>query len=114
MDINGNIKMATRKNNYIGADLDFASEQLAQWRLYMEANPIDQIEDRWGKKEMPKGGYTMVVTSTREQQIKCVQDTMAKYLQLLEVIDKLREAEEKKKIQTRGDQELSPFESGDV
>lgn len=106
--------MAIKKNNYIGADLDFAEEQLLQWRKYMEDNPIDKIEDRWGKKEMPKGGFAMVVTSTREQQIKCVQDTMAKYLQLADVINGLREAEEKKKIQTRGDQELSPMESGDV
>lgn len=46
---------------------------------------------------MPKGGQTWVVTATAEQQIKCVQDTLTKYLQLLEVVDKLREKEESKK-----------------
>ena len=90
--------MATKKqNNYISAELDFAEQSLQQWREYIEANPIDKIEDRWGKKEMPKGGQTWVVTATKEQQIKCVQDTLTKYLQLVEVVNKLREVEETKK-----------------
>ena len=94
--------MATKKvNNYISAELNFAEQSLQQWREYIEANPIPDIRDRWGVKEMPKGGQTMVVTSTAEQQIKCVQDTLAKYLQLLEVVDKLREKEEAK-IEARG------------
>ncbi len=86
-----------KRNNYIGVDLDFAETQLMSWREYIEANPINEIKDRWGMKEMPKGGHTWVVTATIEQQIKSVQDTMVKYLQMLEIIDKLREQEEKKK-----------------
>lgn len=89
--------MAKKQNNYISAELDFAEQSLEQWREYIEKNPIDKIEDRWGKKEMPRGGHTWVVTATREQQIKCVQDTLTKYLQLVEVVNKLREAEEAKK-----------------
>lgn len=89
--------MAKKANNYITAELDFAELQLEGWKKYLEANPIEILEDRWGKKDMPKGGFAMVVTSTREQQIKCVQDTMTKYLQLLEVINNLREKEEAKK-----------------
>ena len=106
--------MAVKKNNYISADLDFAEEQLQQWRKYMDDNPIDGIKDRWGKKEMPKGGFAMVVTSTAEQQIKCVQDTLVKYLQLLEVVKSLREREEIKKTSSRGDKDLSPVEEGDL
>lgn len=94
------IDMAKR-NNYISVELDFAEEQLESYKKYIQDNPIDQIEDRWGKKEMPRGGHTMVVTSTREQQIKSVQDTMVKFLQMLEVIDKLREKEEAK-LEARG------------
>lgn len=86
----------TKKNSYISAELDFAELQLQGWRDYIEANPVDKITDRWGKKEMPKGGYAHVVTATAESQIKCVQDTLTKYLQLLEVVDKLREKEEAK------------------
>jgi hypothetical protein len=91
----------SKKNNYISAELDFAEEQLETWKDYINANPIHKLEDRWGRKEMPKGGQTMVVTATREQQIKCVQDTLAKYLQLLEVVNNLREKEEIK-IESRG------------
>lgn len=95
------------KNSYISAELDFAENQLSSWKEYIEANPIHEIEDRWGKKEMPKGGFAHVVTATAEQQIKCVQDTLAKYLQLLEVVDKLREKEELKK-EARGSSEVPP------
>ena len=98
--------MAVKKQNtYISAELDFAEQQLSSWREYIDANPINEIKDRWGKKEMPKGGQTWVVTATAEQQIKCVQDTLAKYLQLLEVVDKLREKEEAK-IESRGKGEV--------
>lgn len=97
--------MAQNKNNYINTELDFAEASLQQWREYIEANPINEIKDRWGKKEMPKGGQTWVVTATAEQQIKCVQDTLAKYLQLLEIVDKLREREESK-IEARGKGEV--------
>lgn len=92
---------AKKQNNYISAELDFAEKSLEQWREYIEANPIDKIQDRWGQKEMPKGGHTWVVTATAEQQIKCVQDTLTKYLQLVEVVNKLREQEEAK-IEARG------------
>jgi hypothetical protein len=97
--------MAVKKNTFITAELDFAEQSLLEWRKYIETNPIDQVEDRWGKKEMPKGGYAWVVTATKEQQIKCVQDTLAKYLQLLEVVNNLREREEAK-IEVRGKVEL--------
>lgn len=96
----------SKKNNYISAELDFAELQLQGWREYIESNPVDKIEDRWGKKEMPKGGFAYVVTATKEQQIKCIQDTLTKYLSLLEVVDKLREKEEAK-IESRGKGEVT-------
>lgn len=86
-----------KKNSYITAELDFAELQLKGWKDYIETNPINSLEDRWGKKEMPKGGFAWVVTATAEQQIKCVQDTLSKYLQLLEIVDRLREKDEVKK-----------------
>jgi hypothetical protein len=98
--------MATKKNSYISAELDFAEKSLLQWREYIEANPIQNITDRWGKKEMPKGGFAHVVTATAEAQIKCVQETLTKYLALLEVVDKLREKEEAKAVPVRGDVQL--------
>jgi predicted RNA polymerase sigma factor len=96
--------MAKKQNSYISVELDWAENQLATWREYVDGNPLHLIEDRWGKKEMPKGGQTWVVTATREQQIKSVQDTMVRYLQLLETVDKLREKEEaKREVRGGGD-----------
>jgi predicted RNA polymerase sigma factor len=94
--------MAKKVNSYISVELDWAEAQLKTWREYIDANPMHLLEDRWGKKEMPRGGHTWVVTATREQQIKSVQETMVKYLQLLEVVDKLREKEEAKQ-EAKGD-----------
>jgi hypothetical protein len=39
--------MATaKKNNYITAELDFAEEQLATWKTYVESHPFDTLADR--------------------------------------------------------------------
>ena len=95
-----------KSNSFITAELDFAERQLESWRKYIEANPVDTLEDRWGKKEMPKGGQTWVVIATREQILKSIQDTMEKYLRMLEVVDKLREKEEAK-TEARGSQEIN-------
>lgn len=98
--------MAKGKNNYITAELDFAEAQLATWKAYIEANPIDEIQDRWGRKEMPKGGYASVVTATIEQQVKCVQDTLAKYLQMCEVVKRLRKEEDEEQQRARGGHDI--------
>ena len=95
-----------KTNSFVNAELDFAEAQLESWRKYIEANPIDTLEDRWGKKEMPKGGQTYVVVATKEQILKSIQDTMEKYLRMLEVVDKLREKEEQKAV-ARGSQEIN-------
>lgn len=89
--------MATKKNNYISAELDWAEAQLKTWRDYIDANPINELKDRKDFKETKTGGVIPMVVQTIEAQIKCIQDTMTKYLQLLEVIDKLREKEEQLK-----------------
>ena len=47
----------------------------------------------------------MVVASI-ESQGKFIQDTMKNYLALLEQVDKLREQEAKKKVETRGGAQL--------
>jgi hypothetical protein len=89
--------MGVKKNNYISAELDWAEAQLKTWRDYIDANPINQLKDRKDFKETKTGGVIPMVVQTIEAQIKCIQDTMTKYLQLLEVIDKLREKEEQLK-----------------
>lgn len=106
--------MATKKNTYITAELEWAETQLQTWREYIDANPINQLKDRKDFKETKTGGVIPMVVQTIEGQIKCIQDTMTKYLQLLEVVEKLREKESLKKTLVRGDANLSPLEEGDV
>lgn len=110
---NGNISMA-KTNTYIGFELDWLQTKSEELKAYVDNNPFDKLEDRIRLKETSKGGVIPVLAASIETQIKSLTQAMKDYAQIIEIIDKLREGEEKKKIQTRGDHELSPMESGDV
>ena len=99
-------KMATKKTTYINAELDWAEQQLSSWKEYVDANPLHELEDRVKYKETKAGGVIPMVVASIESQGKFVQDTMKNYLALLEQVDKLREKEEKKKVETRGGAQL--------
>jgi uncharacterized protein YlxP (DUF503 family) len=98
--------MAVKKNTYVSAELDWAEEQLASWKQYVDANPLHELKDRIEWKPTAKGGMLPMVIASIEAQGKFVQETMKNYLALLEQVDKLREKEDAKKIETRGGQEL--------
>jgi predicted GNAT family acetyltransferase len=94
--------MATKKNNYITAELDWAETQLATWKAYVDANPMHELKDRIHWKETKSGGAIPMVTASIEQQGKFIQETMKNYLALLEVVDKLREKEAQKELSVKG------------
>jgi hypothetical protein len=98
--------MAVKKNTYVSAELDWAEAQLESWKAYVDANPLHTLEDRIKWKETKAGGAMPMVIASIESQGKFVQETMKNYLALLEQVDKLREKEEAKKIETRGGAEL--------
>jgi hypothetical protein len=98
--------MAVKKNTYVSAELDWAEEQLASWKQYVDANPLHELKDRIEWKPTAKGGMLPMVIASIESQGKFVQETMKNYLALLEQVDKLREKEDAKKIETRGGAEL--------
>jgi len=107
--------MATpKKNNYINTDLDWAEEQLQSWRAYVDANPLHELKDRIEWKPTAKGGLLPMVIASIEAQGKFIQETMKNYLALLDVVNKLREAEEMKKEKIRGNEALSPMENGEI
>ncbi len=106
--------MATKKNNYITADLDFAEGQLNKWRKYLDENPYDEAEDRKEMQMTKTGGSFYTVVQTKEAIQKSLRDTTKEYLAMVEIVNKLREAEEAKKIEARGTQEVTPFESGEI
>lgn len=106
--------MAAKKQTFIDIELAWAESQLATWKAYVDKNPIDELEDRKDWKELKDGRMMPVVIASIEQQIKSIQDTMKNYLSLLAQVDAMRKQEETKKISVRGDQELSPMESGEI
>lgn len=90
--------MAIRKTNtYINAELDWAEEQLNQWRNYMDNNAIDGLTDRIVWKEMKGGLQAPQVVASVEAQGKYIQDMMKNYLSLLAEVNKMRVIEEEKK-----------------
>jgi len=97
---------ALKKTTYINTELDWAEQQLSSWKQYVDANPMHTLKDRIEWKPTVKGGAMPMVIASIESQGKFIQETMKNYLALLEVVDKLREKEEAKKIETRGGQEL--------
>lgn len=96
---------APKKTTYINTELNWAEEQLASWKQYVDANPMHQLKDRIEWKPTGKGGLLPMVIASIESQGKFIQETMKNYLALLEVVDKLREKEEAK-VEVRGNGEL--------
>ena len=83
--------MALKKTTYINTELEWAEQQLASWKQYVDANPMHELKDRIEWKPTSKGGMLPMVIASIEAQGKFIQETMKNYLALLEVVDKLRE-----------------------
>lgn len=103
-----------KANNYVEMELTWLEAKAQQLREYCDNNPIASLTDRMAYKETRGGGVMPMIVSTIEQQIKSIRDTLQDYIKIVDAIDKLREKEVGKKALTRGDQELSPLESGSV
>jgi hypothetical protein len=94
--------MAPKKQVYITAELDWAEEQLASWKAYIDANPLNELQDRIKWKETKSGGTMPMVVASIESQIKSIRDTMKEYLALLSEVNKMREIEAQKEKEVRG------------
>lgn len=86
-----------KKSIYIEAELDFAEEQLAKWKQYIDENPYNEVEDRKELMKTKTGGAYYAVVQTKEAIQKALRDTMKEYLLLLKEVNTMREAEEAKK-----------------
>lgn len=106
--------MAAKKNIYSEADLEWAEAQLQTWREYIDAHPIHELTDRVAYKETKTGGVIPMVIQTIEAQIKAITELLKNYLLLLKEVEMMREKEEAKGKNVRGNQGLSPFESGAI
>jgi hypothetical protein len=104
----------TKKTVYVEAELEWAEQQLAQWKDYVDAHPLANLQDRVGQKTTAKGGLIPYVISSIEQQGTFLQKTMENYLKLLSEVNRMRAMEEEKKIKARGVDSLSPLEDGSI
>lgn len=102
--------MATKKNNYIGLELEWAEKQLESWKAYIDAHPVDQLKHDIEWKATKTGGAIPMVIASIQQQGKFLQETLKNYLSLLREVDMMREKEDVKKSNPRGEQALSPME----
>lgn len=105
--------MAKAKNNYIGFELDWLQAKAEQLKKYVDANPFDTLTDRKIWKHGSRG-ESEEIAATIEAQRKDLGQALKDYGEVISVINNLREKEEQKQISVRGDQTLSPFESGDI
>jgi len=106
--------MAVKKSIYVEAELEWAEQQLQQWKEYVDSRPLATLKDREGQKTTMKGGIIPYTIASIEQQGKFIQDTMEKYLKLLVEVNRMRTLEEEKKIKARGIDNLSPLEDGSI
>lgn len=90
------------KRNLITDDLDWAEEQLATWKEYIDDNPFAKLTDRIEWKSTKTGGSIPMVIASIESQITSVRNTMKDYLSLLEVVKRLRVDDEKKQEAAKG------------
>jgi hypothetical protein len=97
--------MASKKVNYIELELEWLEARAEELKRYCDSNPISHLRDRVLDRK---------VTATIEQQITSIRNTLQDYIKIIEAISKLREREETKKISSRGNQELTPFETGEI
>lgn len=105
--------MATaKKTTYSEVELEWAESQLTSWKAYVDANPLHELKDRIEWKPTAKGGLLPMVIASIEQQGKFIQETMKNYLALLREVEGMRKIEEDKQKAVRGNQQLSPAESG--
>lgn len=102
--------MAVKKNTYISMELEWAEKQLESWKAYIDANPIDKLKHDIEWKATKGGGTIPMVIASIQQQGKFIQETLKNYLALLKDVDMMREKEDVKKSNPRGEQALSPME----
>lgn len=75
-------------------ELEWAEEQLASWKAYVDANPLHELKDRIEWKPTSKGGMLPMVIASIEAQGKFIQETLKNYLALLKEVNLMREQEE--------------------
>lgn len=104
----------SKKDNLAEYELDFLDMKLRELKDYIEANPLSSIADRMAYKETRTGGVIPICIANKEAQRKDLTQALKDYAEIVRTVKSLREIEEAKQKQVRGNQNLSPFENGDI
>lgn len=104
--------MPVARQSYVDLELLWLETKAAEIKTYVDARPLDKLEDRVAWKEVRGGGRMPVVVATIEQQVKSLREMLLDYVKIIDAISKAREGEEQKKKAVRGGQSLSPLEQG--
>jgi len=107
--------MPTKKkeNKYIGQTIEWLRMQMEQNQAYVDSRPLSALTDRKGYKTI-KGQQVEYVIATIEKQREDITKAILEVGQIGLAIKALEAEEEKTKLLTRGDEELTPIESGEL
>lgn len=107
--------MATKKkNSYIEKPLDWLKKKIEEMQEYVDDRPVNELKDRMGSRLMKGGGQMPYVIQTIEAQRSDLSKAIIEISQMLAAVKELETAEEKKSLATRGNEELTPMESGEL
>lgn len=102
-----------KKNTYVDSDLDWLEQRLADIKSSVDANPYHKIKDRKVSLDGPNGAAEKV-SATIETQQKSIREALKDYALIVEAVSKLRQLEDEKDKKIRGNEDLTPMESGDI
>ena len=106
--------MAKKESLYNEFEIEFIEKKLGELKEYIEARPFDKLADRLSYKETKNSGVIPMVVSRIEDQRKDLTQALKDYAELSQVVAKMREKEEAKQINVRGNQSLNPLEGGEI
>lgn len=106
--------MAKEKKLLIEYELEFLESKLQELKQYIEDNPFSTLDDRMHYKETRSGGMIQTCVSTKEAQRKDLTQALKDYAEILRTVEAMREKEQAKQVNVRGDVHLSPFEEGNI
>lgn len=103
-----------KKNTYVEAELDWLEQRLKDIKSFVDANPYHKISDRLVSLSMGDKGEVEKVSANIEAQQKSIRESLKDYALIVEAVSKLRQLEDEKDKKIRGNEDLTPMESGDI
>lgn len=95
-----------KKHLTVDPELEFYERKVREMMDSLDATKYNEIVDREGWKDGPKGGRYKTVVSTVEQIKKDYRDTLERFPKMLDNLDNLRNKYKEKEFIARGNVEM--------